>query len=105
MVGSNSNAYYSMIQQATGVTRCDAAILERIMTEDILHCTLDWLSPEEFANAAREAHQLFKLASPYFYSRQNLLAMTFKRMQAEKKLDHVEKKYNPQAATKARSEV
>lgn len=105
MASPKSNPYQEMIQQVTGVSRHDAPILERLMRESILHSTLDWLSQEEFANAAREAQQLFKIAPPYFYTQQACFSATFKRMQAEGRLQRALDKKNDQAITKARETV
>ena len=94
-----------MIQQVTGVSRHNAPIIERLMGETILHSTLDWLSPEDFDRAAREAHQLFKLAPPYFHSQQACLAAAFKRMQAESRLERARDRGNSEAITKARERL
>ena len=105
MASPKSNPYQEMIQRVTGVSRHDAPILERLMRETILHSTLDWLSQEEFTKAAREAQQLFKVAPPYFYTQQACFAATFKRMQAEGRLQRALDKKNDQAITKARETV
>jgi hypothetical protein len=95
----------AMIQQITGASRHEAIILERLMGETILHSTLDWLSPEDFARAAREAHQLFRLAPPYFHTQQTCLAATYKRMKAEARLERANAKKDPQVIAKAREQL
>jgi hypothetical protein len=94
-----------IIQQSTGVTRRDAPIIERIMTEDILHSTLDWLSTEEFVTAARKAHQLFQISPSYFYTQQNCLTMTFKRIQAETRLERAQQKKHQQTINRYQEHV
>ena len=105
MRSSGDNQRHAMIQQVTGVSRQEAPIIERLMGESIRHSTLDWLSPEEFANTAREAYQLFNLAPSYFHSQQACLAAAFKRMQAEKRLERTQAKSDPQTVNKAREHL
>jgi hypothetical protein len=95
----------AMVQQITGASRHEAIILKRLMGETILHSTLDWLSPEDFARAAREAYQLFKLAPAYFHTQQAYLAGTYKRMQAEARLERANANKDPQAIAKTREQL
>lgn len=105
MRSSGDNQRHTLIQQVTGVSRQEAPIIERLMGESILHSTLDWLSPEEFTNTARETYQLFKLAPAYFHAQQACLAATFKRMQAESRLEREHTKGEPQAISKAQVQL
>ena len=51
--------YQQDIVAATGCDADDAERIEDIMRNHIVHSTLDWLGPAEFAAAARAAHHWF----------------------------------------------
>lgn len=50
--------YQQSIAAATGCGAEDAAAIEEIMRQDVVHSTLDWLSPTQFNQAAKEAAAL-----------------------------------------------
>lgn len=56
-----ANYYEQRIMACTGCTFNEVAQVEDIMRNDILHSTLDWLSPEQFKQAAIEAYELYKI--------------------------------------------
>jgi len=49
------NSYQKMILADTGCSPEDAAKIECIMREDVVHSTLDWLSRAEFRDGAHKA--------------------------------------------------
>lgn len=54
--------YAASISKYTGVTDPeDLADIEDSMRNDIFHSTLDWQSPEVFADGARQAWELVQL--------------------------------------------
>jgi HEAT repeat protein len=52
------SSYEQSIVKATGCPPQHAAEIEEIMRHDVVHSTLDWLSPEQFAQAAVKAAAL-----------------------------------------------
>lgn len=51
--------YQKSIAEATGCTSEQVSEVEDIMRNDIVHSTLDWLSPKQFNKAAKEAYDLY----------------------------------------------
>lgn len=55
------SAYQQSIVSDTGCNASEAYLVEEIMRCDVLHSTLDWLTPEEFRDAAILAYEVFQI--------------------------------------------
>lgn len=53
--------YEKNIMADTGCAESEVVLVEEIMRRDVLHSTLDWLTPDEFRRAALEAFAVFKM--------------------------------------------
>jgi len=54
------SCYEKRIVADTGCTKSEVFLVEELMRRDVLHSTLDWLTPEQFRDAAIEAYSVFK---------------------------------------------
>jgi hypothetical protein len=52
--------YKNLIKTYTGCTDNEVDSIEDIMRNDIFHSTLDWQSPKQFRDGAREAYGIHK---------------------------------------------
>ena len=51
--------YSELIIKATNCKENEVKQVEDIMRNDIVHSTLDWLSPKQFYKAAKEAYEVY----------------------------------------------
>jgi hypothetical protein len=100
MATAKGGYYEDMIQQVTGVGLREAVIIKQIMAQDILHSTLDWLSAEEFADVARQAHRIFTANSPFYYLQHKLFETAFKRMKTEQRCERAKVRNKPEELAK-----
>ena len=54
------NQYHGLIVGYTGCSIDDVYEVEDIMRHDVVHSTLDWLTPEQFKRAAVTAYAVLK---------------------------------------------